>query len=346
MNRTEKVFSPLHLVAWLLALLVFSWIFWSEGHTQWLLLAGGVLLGSAFAFYGHFYLLSRYQSQGKYSLYLLGLGLLLGLGPFPFLAVQPTRLRDLPTFLDQYFTTLLSIVLFWIVVSGIVSALQRRFRQKLRQEQLAKQAAQAELTYLKAQLNPHFLFNTLHNIHTLAYLQSPLTPDAILRLASLMRYMLHESNASVVPLRQELHYLQDFISLQQLRYAQTPVVQVDVEGEVDTWYLPPLLLLPLLENAYKHSPAYLQVHAIRLSLEVTAGALTFRLRNPISTKPLPAAEPGGIGLANVRKRLQLLYPDQHSLQVTVGAEYFEVLLLLKPLPRLEHATTDHLLYHR
>jgi LytS/YehU family sensor histidine kinase len=298
-------------------------------------------------FYGHFYLLSRYGRRRQLPTYLLGLGGLLLLGPFPFLGVQPSKLRDLPTFWDQYFTTLLSIVLFWVVVSGLVRALQLRLRATLRREQLAKQAAQAELTYLKAQLNPHFLFNTLHNIHSLAYLQSPRTPDAILRLASLMRYLLHESNASRVPLSQELQYLQDFISLQQLRYGPTPVAQVDVVGEASTWYLPPLLLLPLLENAYKHSPAQLRVHDIHLRVAVTAEGLTFRLRNPVSPKPAPASpEPGGIGLANVRKRLQLLYPAQHHLQVTADAAYFEVLLLLKPLPGPEHEPTANLLYHR
>ncbi|SFQ80863.1 sensor histidine kinase [Hymenobacter arizonensis] len=345
MNRIEKVFSPIHLVSWLVVLLLFSWIFQSEGHSKWPLLAGGLLLGSAGVFYSHYYLLSRFWSRRQFPFYLLGLVLLLLLGPFPFLTLEYGELAELSNFLDHYFTTLLSVVLFWVVISGFVRAIQNWFSNALRREQLEKQAAQAELTYLKAQLNPHFLFNTLHNIHTLAYLQSPLTPDAILRLASLMRYMLHESNTSLVPLSQELNYLQDFISLQQLRYSQNPVARVEVEGDTNACYLPPLLLIPLLENAYKHSPTHLQVHDIHISVLVKEASLTFRLRNPVDTAPPAAApEPGGIGLANVRKRLRLLYPDQHRLDVASGTDYFEVVLRLESLPA--HEPTAHLLYHR
>ena len=119
-------------------------------------------------------------------------------------------------------------------------------------------ARAAELRSLRYQVNPHFLFNTLNNIHTLVYKQAPTAPEAVMQLASLMRYMIYESNAATVPLTREMDYLQDYVSLQQLRYKTSPVVDLQIEGETESYYIAPLLFIHLLENAYKHSPARLR----------------------------------------------------------------------------------------
>ncbi len=138
----------------------------------------------------------------------------------------------------------------------------------MKKEQLEKQAVESELDYLKSQINPHFLFNTLNNIYTLVYKQAPSAPEAVLQMASLMRYMIYESNAPTVPLTREMEYLQDYVSLQQLRYKQSPVVDLKIEGETEACHIAPLLFIHLLENAYKHSPARLNPGDIKVRVEV------------------------------------------------------------------------------
>src|SRR5688500_9802539 len=151
---------------------------------------------------------------------------------------------------------------------------------------------------------PHFLFNTLNNIHTLVYKQAPAAPEAVMQLASLMRYMIYESNAPTVPLTREMEYLQDYMSLQQLRYKQNPVVDLTIEGETRTCHIAPLLFIHLLENAYKHSPARLAPGDLKVRVKVKEDTLTFSVQNPIGKSQGNTLDsPGGIGLPNVRKRL-------------------------------------------
>ena len=146
---------------------------------------------------------------------------------------------------------------------------------------------EAELYYLKSQINPHFLFNTLNNIHTLVYKQAPAAPDAVMQLASLMRYMIYESNAPTVPLTREMEYLQDYVSLQQLRYKQSPVVDLKIEGETEACHIAPLLFIHLLENAYKHSPARLDPGDLKVRVEVNEDILTFSVQNPVGKNSCP-----------------------------------------------------------
>jgi LytS/YehU family sensor histidine kinase len=216
----------------------------------------------------------------------------------------------------------------------------------VKKEQLEKQAVESELHYLKSQINPHFLFNTLNNIHTLVYKQAPAAPEAVMQLASLMRYMIYESNAPTVPLTREMEYLQDYVSLQQLRYKQSPVVDLQIEGETDAFHIAPLLFIHLLENAYKHSPARLNPGDLKIRVEVKGDVLTFRLQNPVAKDPANTLdEPGGIGLPNVRKRLALLYPGQHNLEIHNSSYTFAVVLKIHGLQLQPYERKAHLLYN-
>jgi LytS/YehU family sensor histidine kinase len=162
-----------------------------------------------------------------------------------------------------------------------------------------------------------------------------------MQLASLMRYMIYESNAPTVPLKRELEYLEDFVNLQQLRYKEGPVLNMQIEGDIATCHIAPLLFIHLLENAYKHSPAWLQPGDIKVRLQVERDRLTFRVQNPVGKKsPNIMQGPGGIGLPNIRKRLALLYPGQHSLDIQQTADTFDVALQMYgfPLHRLQNPT--------
>lgn len=345
MNRIRKVFSFIHLSCWLLGFVLLCWIFSSEGHSNWLYLSTFVLLSALFSFYSHFFILTRYLNRKKVGVYLLGLVLILLVAPFPYLAVEGISIDNGPDFLDHYFTTMISFVLICIIFSSIARTTENWFLNTFKREALEKQSIQAELNYLKSQINPHFLFNTLNNIHTLSYKQSPSTPEAIMRLSSLMRYMLYESNADAVPLTRELEYLQDFISLQQLRYRKSPIVDLKVDGDPATCFVAPLLFVHMLENAYKHSPAQMEPGDIKVAIVLKANSLTFSIENPVGNKTRKAfGEVGGIGLVNLKKRLQLLYPDQHNFEIDASVSFFKVVLKLHHRHLQDHERKAEMLY--
>ncbi|GAB2475790.1 hypothetical protein GCM10011375_22620 [Hymenobacter qilianensis] len=242
--------------------------------------------------------------------------------------------------------SLITTVPIFLFLSWLARVTETLVLNTIQKEQLEKQAVEAELYYLKSQINPHFLFNTLNNIHTLVYKQAPAAPEAVMHLASLMRYMIYESNAATVPLTRELDYLRDYVSLQQLRYKNSPVVDLQIAGATESSYIAPLLFIHLLENAYKHSPARLEPGDLKVRVEVKEDVLAFRVQNPIGLKSAnPLEEPGGIGLPNVRKRLSLLYPGQHTLTIQNTGETFTVTLTIHGLQVQAHERQAHLLHH-
>jgi LytS/YehU family sensor histidine kinase len=256
------------------------------------------------------------------------LTLILLTGPFLFLSVYGISFKSWKIIPENYFSFLF-VTLFCLVISAIARATYSWFIRIIRREDKEKQVMHAELSFLKSQINPHFLFNTLNNIHSLAYKQSPSTPEAIMQLSSLMRYMLYESNTQAVLLQHEINYLQDFISLQQLRYAKTPIVEFVVNGDPTSCRVAPLLFIHFVENAYKHSPAQLDVRDIKVTIEIKENSISFYVQNPIRTHTHKAIEDaGGIGLNNVIKRLQLLYPRRHKLDIYSSVNQYKVELQL------------------
>ena len=335
----------IHIVLWiLLSLLVALQL--SQDTTYWLTQTVGFLLATLYVFYSHFFLLTRYLGKNKKGAYFLRLAGILLTGPFPYLFFHYRKLDTLDLFFEFYSISLISFIIPFIFLSWLARVTENLVINTIRKEQLEKQAVEAELYYLKSQINPHFLFNTLNNIHTLVYKQAPAAPEAVMQLASLMRYMIYESNAPTVPLTKEMEYLQDYVSLQQLRYKQGPVVDLKIEGEPETCYIAPLLFIHFLENAYKHSPARLNPGDLKVRVEVKEDILTFSVQNPIGKSSATALEePGGIGLPNVRKRLALLYPGRHTLEIHSSGEKFTVLLKIHSLQLQPHERKAHLLYH-
>ncbi|MGI4824448.1 MAG: sensor histidine kinase [Janthinobacterium lividum] len=205
-------------------------------------------------------------------------------------------------------------------------------RSQRQRQAYAHQQLLSELSMLKAQLNPHFLFNTLNNIYSLASRKSDRAPEAVLRLAESMRYLLYESAADTVPLAQELRHLQGFLELQRLRLplaeaAAAIVLHAQVAPEVLAAPVAPLLLLPLAENAFKHGDLAARP-AVGLELEATAAGLRFVVHNFVAATPAGPLPAGGLGLANLRRRLALLYPDRHTLTVQAGPAEYTVTLHL------------------
>lgn len=346
MDRIKKIFRLIHLSVWAVFIFLVIVQLGGEGDAHWLTTITGFITTCLSVFYSHFYLLSHYAGKKKRWGYFLLLAGIVLIGPVPFLAFHHKALATWPLFLEYYRIHLVSTVPIFLVLSWLARITENLVLNTIRKEQLEKQAVEAELHSLKSQINPHFLFNTLNNIHTLVYKQAPAAPDAVLQLASLMRYMIYESNSYTVPLSREIDYLRDYISLQQLRYKNSPVVDLQVEGEMESCNIAPLLFIHLLENAYKHSPARLEPGDLKVKVKLKEDSLIFSVQNPIGKRLATTLEdPGGIGLPNVRKRLLLIYPDQHTLTIQNTGETFTAMLTIQGLHSLAYERKTQVLYH-
>lgn len=194
------------------------------------------------------------------------------------------------------------------------------------QRDLENQRLSAELAFLKSQINPHFLFNSLNSIYSLAYQRSETTPGAILKLAEIMRYMLYECNDTKVDLAKELQYMQSYIDMQKIRYGGKVFVDFDVQGDTTHQQIAPLLLIGFIENAFKHGVANDPKEPIQLKVTVKNHELCFYIHNKKHSHNRDAG--GGIGMHNVKRRLELLYPGQYHMQVQDEQETYTCKLQL------------------
>ncbi len=222
----------------------------------------------------------------------------------------------------QYLAVSANVVAF----TGAVKILLHYLAEKRRAGHLEQERLVAELQFLKTQINPHFFFNTLNNLYGLALERSDKTPDLLLRLSDIMSYLLYESGAETVSLRKELDILKAFIELEKLRHGDRADVIFEVKGEADSWRIPPLLLLPFVENAFKHgSKNGSNPCNIAIALDIQSTELRFSVRNDFEEMQEIRAK-SGVGLENVRRRLELLLPDRHRLETgTEDGQFFIVL---------------------
>lgn len=202
-----------------------------------------------------------------------------------------------------------------------------RRKQKLNEE-LIKAKAEVEIKLLKGQLHPHFLFNSLNNIYSLALSKSELTADSILKLTELLDYLVYRASMDTVPLAKEVQLLENYLGLEQLRYGNKLQVKADIAVQNDSMAIAPLLLLPFAENCFKHGGVGADgVFRVELHLYTDPKKLYFSLSNSKRKTPnSPVTQSGGVGLENILKRLNLLYPDRHQLQISNAEEQYEVIL--------------------
>lgn len=187
--------------------------------------------------------------------------------------------------------------------------------------QAEKEKVTAELQLLKAQVHPHFLFNTLNNIYSFSLGQSPKTPGMILRLSSLLSYMLYDCKADEVPLEKEIEVMKDYIELEKARYGDKIEISLNVEGDIKGKYIAPLLILPFLENAFKHGTSD-QLEKSWLSMDIAVKQYTLHCKIANSKDNHIPLNASGIGIENVRKRLQFIYPGTHELKTSDEGDFF------------------------
>lgn len=192
--------------------------------------------------------------------------------------------------------------------------------------QLEKEKLETELKFLKSQVNPHFLFNALNNIYSLAVVQAPQTPESIMQLSEMLRYIVYDSNEPKVSLKSEISYIENFVELNLLKDSRGMDVQLDLDSTAANIMVAPLLFIPFVENAFKHSRIEnLKDGYINIKLSVENNIIAFRVVNSVPQKDFTKDQVGGIGLNNIKKQLQLLYPDGlHELTIQQTDQQFEV----------------------
>ena len=192
--------------------------------------------------------------------------------------------------------------------------------------ELEKQNLEQQLEYLRYQINPHFFMNTLNNIHALVDIDPEKAQATILELSKMMRFVLYEGDKNNVTLSREFDFLRTYIHLMELRYTDKVKISVDLPSEVPDKTLPPLMLISFVENAFKHGVSYRHDSFIEVSATLSSDQLHFTCRN--SKADHPNEEKGGVGLSNVKKRLDLLYDNRYTLDISDGASTYNVELTL------------------
>ncbi|MDA9774297.1 histidine kinase [Saprospiraceae bacterium] len=200
-------------------------------------------------------------------------------------------------------------------------------------KELEYKTTQTELNFLRSQINPHFLFNTLNNLYALTLKKSNAAPETVLKLSEIMRYMLYECNERQVLLSKEINYLKNYIELEKLRLNDSFEIILKVEGDVGTHKIAPLILTPFIENAFKHGiNQQLDKGFIHISLKVIENHLNLAISNSKGStgpKESPIKKSGGIGLQNVKRRMEILYPSTHELVISDDIEHYNIELKIK-----------------
>jgi sensor histidine kinase YesM len=227
-----------------------------------------------------------------------------------------------PRFIVQAYFSYLSILLFVSLLRFAVDWLDLQTTRK----EIEKEKLTAELNFLKAQVNPHFLFNTLNNLYYLAYSKSEHTTEVIEKLSLMMRYMIYDSNYPKVQLSKEIDYMKNYISLEKLRLSDKVDIQFSLDGELDSIMITPLVLITFLENAFKHGVTSTSKESfVKVYLKCTSQQLNFKVVN--SKPPISKVEEkSGIGLQNVKRRLELSYPGAYRLDMNDAPQEYSVQL--------------------
>ena len=190
--------------------------------------------------------------------------------------------------------------------------------------QIEKHALERQLQYLKYQVNPHFLMNTLNNIHALVDIDPERAKASIVELSKLMRYVLYEGNNRLTPLSREVQFLRNYVQLMSMRYTGNVSISLDVPEVLPDSMLPPLLLVIFVENAFKHGISYRTKSFVEISLQPHGDRLLFSCRNSRQQKPQDENMKGGVGLSNVRRRLDLLFPGNYTLDIKEQEDTYTV----------------------
>lgn len=234
-------------------------------------------------------------------------------------------LKKAPPFF-KFFPSLFYI--FIIAISTIIKTLSEYYTNQQNKLISESRKTTTELNYLRKQTNPHFLFNALNSIYSLAYKKSDLVPDAIVTLSEMMRYMLYETDNKAVSLEKEINYIKNYIDLQKLRLNNIENIFINIHGDTRNKSIEPMLLISFIENAFKYGTDYKGTTYVKIKISIEGNILDFWIENRIENQ-IKDPNNSGIGLANIKNRLNILYPNAHRLTIKETDNNYSVHLNLK-----------------
>lgn len=299
-----------------------------------------------FTYVTAYYLVPKFFVQKKYGRFIIGMVLLLCALQLAGIIISALSLsKEMSMFigyneadLKKYFVTNIwpgFIRLFGNppLICGFFLALRiikNWYKEQMQHEMLIKENANAELQLLKAQVHPHFLFNTLNNIYSFTLNQSPEAPALVNKLSDTLQYMITDCKTEWVPLQKEIKMLEDYIGLEKVRYGDRLEMWLDIQGDARDKLIAPLIMIPFVENCFKHGTSMMRGKQwMQLNINVKENQLHFQLTNSKPPQPIHNGNKKGIGLQNVKKRLALLYPGKHQLNISSAEGVFSVHLQLE-----------------
>lgn len=225
---------------------------------------------------------------------------------------------------------LITDIFISLLLSIIIAILIDRYKREVKAELLEKQKLHAELKFLKAQIQPHFLMNSLNNLYGMVLPISKDASNVIIGLSEILRYIIYESKETYVSIKKEVDMIKHYLELEKVRLGEKVDINFSVEGSLDSYKIPPTLLIVFIENSFKHG-AYSSIENgwLDISLSVENQVLFFKIENSIEVNKIKKLKEIGIGIANVRKRLDLLYPNNYSLKIFNEEESYLVVLEIK-----------------
>jgi hypothetical protein len=291
-----------------------------------------------FFYINYFYLIPRFYFTKKYFKYILLLSVIFILIAFvphsilPIIDIDPAELKNFPgpvppPMHDHPFFNMKLVHDFFIFLAVSFFSIILKISNRLKQTE--KEKLNSELLYLRSQINPHFLFNTLNSIYSLAIDKSDYTATAIVKLSGMMRYVVSETNHDFVSLEKEISYIGDYIELQKIRFDKVTTVSFEVTGELYSKKIAPLILIPFIENAFKFGVNPELESKIEISVEIIENELTLTVKNNKVNFQVDQANKSGLGIENAKTRLKLLYPNNHTLVFRENENEFFIRLMLK-----------------
>ena len=284
-----------------------------------------VAFNMSVAYINYFISLPRFLERRNLGLYLLEFAI-----PFIIITIIRVHLQrymvDGYSHQERYFYSSIYVVqmtatsLFIVIFVGMLRFAKDWFELEAKKKELENEKLTAELNFLKEQINPHFLFNTLNNLYYLAYTKSDNTTEVIAKLSQMMRYMIYESNYQLVDLTKEIEYMQNYVSLERLRLNNQIQIEFSVEGNPAGIRVAPLILITFLENAFKHGVSGDSKNAwVKLSIALSGKNCIYTVENSkingVHSERAANTGKSGIGLQNVKRRLELTYPEKYDLEV-------------------------------
>ena len=336
LQKNKRLQLYLHIAIWVFGFFMHAFIFFRYYPLSLAFLRAFINITLlAVLYYVNFYLVYKFLFKNQYTLFFIATFILL----LAILYIRTEVNTRFPTIhieqmlkdpADRWFFGALFTNLSMWCLSMVYAIYHRRMQMEDKQKEIQNEQNLAHLQFLRAQINPHFLFNTLNNIYSLAMVKSDQTAEMVLRLSNLLRYVIYEGKREKVQLDAEVKQIEEYIALFQMKSEFPLDIRFEVEGQLDEVMLEPMILIPLVENCLKHCDFETNDKAfVQLSLNVTPHELRLQTHNSKDDQNQQKDKVGGVGLENIQRRLSLKYPRKHDLKIDNQKDAFFVSLQIQ-----------------